>query len=142
MTTTAKRAQDDKQDEVSPTVVEVRKYLGVIVQYVLTAAIGIIAWQGHRVLNRMDDLQRQVFDQDKRLEVIERNRYTPADAMRDHANAQHEMNTKFEMLRTAIEKASIPPDYIMEDIREIKQDIKQIKDRQSVIFPGKSSDDK
>lgn len=120
--------EESEKEQGQTTPREVRKYLGVILQYVLTTAVGIVAWQGQQVLNRMDKMQTQIYEQDKRLEIIESNRYTPTEALRDQTSTQKEMNTKFELLRTAIEKASVPPDYLLEDIREIKEELKKVND--------------
>lgn len=97
-----------------------------VVSRVTVVALGIIGSlltvQLQYVTKRLD----MIHDHEKRLVVIESNRYTSHNAIRDRLELKDWIQTHF------------PPASLKEDIREIKEDIRDIERRLNVGGQGAS----
>lgn len=89
---------------------------------VLTILVGVIAWQGQRVLTKIDD-------HETRLTTIEANRYTTSDALADSRRIGDSMERMNDRLITELKeiRASNPPEWMIKAIDEIKEDVKAIR---------------
>lgn len=100
----------------------------------LTIAIGVIAWQGQRVLDAVDSNGVRISDNDKRLSAIEANRYTAIDALNDQRQWMSNIQALDDKMRSALEdqktwmEVNYPPPWLREDITELKAEIKAIRE--------------
>lgn len=92
---------------------------------VLTVLMAVVAYQGNRVIERLDGHDVQISDNEKRLSIVEASRYTAQNALDDRRLIQQDLKE----LRTYVD-ANNPPPWLVKSIDEIKADLKAIRESQ------------
>jgi cytoskeletal protein RodZ len=97
--------------------------------YVITLLAGLLSWNISQFQAEQTRQIEKNVEQDLRLKAIESNRFTSTDALRERQSISGEIVE----LRKWVEE-NFPPEYLLEDLREIKANQKETRDKMDTLI--------